>query len=150
MLFASCTTKCYWNFYSLFGFSTLYDFQGTYHPNTVKTSQISKDHSSSSERPPLQHRTKELAHAMKKQLQHPISKCTLLLLSPGWSWAYRHVTFFHWCSNAEITQSMLKGLPPFILLQQSGAPPSIRLILLCLDRISRTLCMWSPRRIWYW
>lgn len=144
MLFASCVTVTGIftpNFCSMFGFGILYDFQGIYHPNMVKTSQISKDHSSYPERPPLQHRTKELAQAMKKQLQHPISKCTLVLLPPGWSWAYRYATFFTDALMLKLLNQCWRCCPSLSLGSNQAGPPSIRPILLCLDRISRTLYM---------
>lgn len=58
-------------FCSMFGLSILYNFQSMYHPNMVKTSQIKKDHSNYPSGPPLQHRTKDLAQAMKGQIATP-------------------------------------------------------------------------------
>lgn len=55
----------------MFGLSILYDFQCIYHPNVVKTCHIKKDHSNHPDGPPLQHRTKDLAQAMKGQMSTP-------------------------------------------------------------------------------
>lgn len=55
----------------MFWLSILYYFQCIYHPNMVKTFQIKKDHSSYPDGPPLQHRIKELARALKGQMVTP-------------------------------------------------------------------------------
>ena len=55
----------------MFGLSILYDFQCIYHPNIVKTAQIKKDHCNYPDGPPLQHKPKDPAQAMKGQIATP-------------------------------------------------------------------------------
>lgn len=108
-----------------------------YHLNVVKTSQIKINHSNYPDGPPSQHSTKGLAQATKGQIAMPHQQAHLDIAA---SWLKLRLQT---CLNCTVNAGGAVPFYPSALGRNQAGPPSIRPILLCLDRSS----MGSPGKM---